>query len=179
MENMPVAVPASPQAALIEAVLKLQSQHKAGATWFYWIAGLSVINSVIVLVGSNWSFIVGLGITQLVDVIAQGVAQQAAAGSAMLIKSMGFIFDLLVAGLFMFFGFFAVKRHTWSYVVGMVLYAFDGLIFLLGPDFLSIGFHIFALVCIYNGLQASIKLKALELAVQAVPPSIPTINRSP
>jgi hypothetical protein len=44
---------------------------------------------------------------------------------------------------------------------------------LLVKDFLSIGFHIFALVCIYNGLQASIKLKALEEAVQAVPPPVP------
>lgn len=176
MENTPgasVEAPAAPQATLIAAVLKMQAQHKSGATWFYWIAGLSVINSIVILVGSKWSFIIGLGITQVIDGIAQGVSQQAAANTAMLIKSMGFLFDLLVAGLFLFFGYFAAKRQTWSYVTGMVLYAFDGLIFLMVMDFLSIGFHIFALVCIYSGLQASIKLRALELAIQAVPPPVP------
>jgi hypothetical protein len=176
MESAPAAVPATPQAQLIAAVLKLQTQHKSGATWFYWIAGLSVINSIVVLVGSQWSFIVGLGITQLVDGIALGVAQQASAQSGLILKIMGFIFDLLIAGLFVFFGAFATRRHMWAYVVGMVLYAFDGLIFLIVKDFLSIGFHIFALVCIYNGLQASIKLRALEEAVQAVPPSLPVAN---
>lgn len=176
METTPAAVPAPPQAALIAAVLKLQMQHKSGASWFYWIAVLSVINSIVILVGSQWSFIVGLGITQLVDGIAMGVAQQASAQSGLILKVMGFIFNLLIAGLFVFFGAFARRRNTWAYVVGMVLYAFDGLIFLLVMDFLSIGFHIFALVCINSGLQASIKLRALELAVEAVPPSLPTAN---
>jgi hypothetical protein len=164
---------ASPKAGLIEAVLKLQTQHKAGASWFHWIAGLSVINSIVVLVGSQWSFVVGLGVTQLIDGIVMSVAQQASAQSGLILKIMGFVFNLLIAGLFVFFGFFAKKRHTWAYIVGIVFYAFDGLIFLLVKDFLSIGFHLFALVCIYNGLQSSVKLKALEEAVQAVPPPIP------
>ena len=172
MEPAPAAS-APPQAGLIEAVLKLQNQHKSGASWFYWIAGLSVINSIVILVGSQWSFVVGLGITQLVDGMAMGVAQQASAQTGMILKVMGFVFNLLIAGLFVFFGAFAAKRHMWAYVVGMVLYAFDGLIFLIVKDFLSIGFHVFALICIYGGLQASIKLRALEEAVVAVPPPIP------
>ena len=177
MQDTPAAAAENtPQAGLIAAVLETPTQHKSGATWFYWIAGLSVINSIVILVGSQWSFIVGLGITQLVDGIAMGVAQQASAQSGLILKVMGFIFDLLIAGLFVFFGAFAMRRHMWAYIVGMVLYAFDGLIFLIVKDFLSIGFHIFALVCIYGGLQASIKLKALEMAVQAVPPSIPAAN---
>jgi hypothetical protein len=173
MQNTPDVAATPPQAGLIAEVLKLQSQHKAGATWFHWIAGLSVINSLIVLLGSKWSFIVGLGITQLVDGIVMSVAQQAATQSGLFLKVMGFVFNLLIAGLFVFFGLFAMRRRTGIYIVGMILYAFDGLIFLLVKDFLSIGFHIFALVCIYNGLQASIKLKAIEEAVQAVPPPAP------
>ncbi len=164
------------QTALIASFLKLQSQHKAGASWFYWIAGLSIINSIVILLGSQWSFIVGLGATQLVDGIAMGIAQQASAQSGLILKVLGFVFDLLIAGLFVFFGAFAVRRHTWAYVVGMVLYAFDGLIFLLVKDFLSIGFHVFALVCIYGGLQASLKLNALETAAQNAPPPLPAAN---
>ncbi len=174
----PVPPPASapdPQAQAIAALLKLQAQSKAGATWFYWIAGLSVINSIVIMVGSQWAFIVGLGITQMIDGIAQAVAQQAGAQSAMLIKGAAFVADLLVAGVFVIFGVFAVRRQRWSYIVGMVIYALDGLLFLVVKDFLSLGFHIFALVCIYSGLQAATKLSAVERAVKArpQPPPLP------
>ena len=33
---------------------------KSGASWFYWIAGLSLINSISAAAGSTWRFIVGL-----------------------------------------------------------------------------------------------------------------------
>jgi hypothetical protein len=36
----------------------------------------------------------------------------------------------------------------------MVLYTLDGMIFLLGPDWLALGFHAFALFCIFNGYRA-------------------------
>ena len=58
---------------------KLKSRHMGGATWFYWIAALSLINSVVILMGSEWSFIIGLGVTQFVDGVAANVAQQAGA----------------------------------------------------------------------------------------------------
>jgi len=53
--------------ALIEEKLRVEQQLKGGASWFVWIAALSVINSVILLSGGTWSFIFGLGITQIVD----------------------------------------------------------------------------------------------------------------
>ena len=43
------------------------AQLKSGASWFYWIAGLSLINSISAASGSSWRFIVGLGITQIFD----------------------------------------------------------------------------------------------------------------
>ena len=44
----------------------------------------------------------------------------------------------------------------------MVLYALDGLLFLLVGDWISIAFHAFALVCIGKGYQA---LRTLRRAV--------------
>ena len=46
---------------------ELAAQTTNGASWFYWIAGLSAINSVVYLSGSDWSFLAGLGLTQLAD----------------------------------------------------------------------------------------------------------------
>ncbi len=149
-------------ATTIEEKLKLQNRFKNGAGWFFWIAGLSLVNSIILMVGGQWNFLVGLGITQVIDGIVSGVAAEADASAATIIKILAFVADILVAGLFVTFGVLAMKRYKISFIIGMVLYALDGLIFLIVPDFLSIGFHLFALFGLYGGLQAHMKFTEIE-----------------
>lgn len=152
--------------------LQLQNQHRSGANWFFWIAALSMVNSVIILANGEWSFIIGLGITQVFDAIAVGVAQEApeAAGAA---KTVAIVMDLVVASVFVLFGVLARKMLVWAFVVGMVLYALDGLLFLLVGDWLSLGFHVFALFGLFGGLQACKKLR-----VDTPPPSVEPIVAS-
>ncbi len=163
----------------VEEKLKIENQFKAGANWFFWIAGLSLINSVILLTGSEWSFIIGLGITQIIDSIGLVLAEEVGIAG----KIVALVFDVIAAGIFVLFGVFAKKRYTWAFVVGMILYAVDGLIFLLVMDWLSIGFHIFALFCIYGGFKASRKLADLEekqvLGTQTIPVSAPIADEQP
>src|SRR5262249_466386 len=69
-------------------VLALARQFNAGSSWFFWIAALSVINSLIAVFGGNWRFIFGLGITSVADALfsqSGGVA-----------KAIGFVFTLLI-----------------------------------------------------------------------------------
>ena len=139
---------------------QLEAQQKSGANWFYWIAGLSLVNSGVMLAGGDWGFIVGLGITQLADAIGMAAAEEMGAGIGL--RAFVFGFDAFVAGIFVFFGFLAGKRHNWAFVVGMALYAADGLLFLLVADWLSLGFHAFALFGLFGGLTAGRKLAALE-----------------
>lgn len=142
----------------IEKKLKVEKQLQSGADWFFWIAGLSLINSAILFTGSEWGFIIGLGITQIIDAIGLAIAEEMGVAG----KIIAFIFDIVAAGVFVLFGVFARKRYKWAFVVGMVLYAMDGLIFLLVADFLSVGFHVFALFCIYGGFKAIKKLSEIE-----------------
>lgn len=142
----------------IEKKLKVEKQLQSGADWFFWIAGLSLINSIILFTGSEWGFIVGLGITRIIDSIGLVIAEEAGVAG----KIIAFVFDIIAAGVFVLFGVFARKRYKWAFVVGMVLYALDGLIFLLVGDFLSIAFHVFALFCIYGGFKAIKKLSEIE-----------------
>jgi hypothetical protein len=150
------------QVNLVEEKLKLENRFKNGAGWFFWIAGLSLVNSIILMVGGQWNFLIGLGITQVIDGIASGVAAEIGVDAATIIKILAFAADLVVAGVFVSFGVLARKGYKWSFIVGMILYALDGAIFLLVPDFLSIGFHLFALFGIYTGLQAYNKLMKME-----------------
>ncbi|HXZ80610.1 MAG TPA: hypothetical protein VEG30_11810 [Terriglobales bacterium] len=137
---------ATPNTSAIQQTLQAQTRVKAGASWFYWIAALSLINTVIVLSGSQWHFILGLGITQVVDALARKV------GSVAYLPAV--IIDLVVASVFVFFGIFASKPKKWAFGIGMAVYAFDCLLFLIGRDILGIAFHCFALYQIYRGMAA-------------------------
>jgi hypothetical protein len=140
------------------SVQKLRAQQivGAGASWFLWIAGLSLVNSVIGLAGGNLHFIVGLGITQIVDAVAHQ------AGSAGIVLDL--IINGIVAGLFVFFWQFARKGQRWAFLVGMVLYAADGLLLVAFKDILSVAFHGYALFRMYGGLKALPALRKLEAA---------------
>jgi hypothetical protein len=151
-----------PQVSSVEEKLKLENRFKNGAGWFFWIAGLSLVNSVILMVGGQWNFLIGLGITQVIDGIATGIAAEAGVDAATIIKILAFIADIVVAGIFVIFGVLAIRRYKFSFIIGMILYALDGLIFLMVPDFLSIGFHLFVLFGLYSGLQAHKKLYEME-----------------
>ncbi len=136
----------SPDSTVPSGELSAATAHQSGARWFYWIAGLSVINTIALHAGSDRTFIIGLGITQVLDVIARDIG-----GFAPVIA---IVLDVLFTGLFVLFGYFGVKGRPWAFLVGMVLYALDGIIYVLAQEWLSVGFHIFALFGIFSGWKA-------------------------
>lgn len=146
------------QLQALQARLKLENTLKGGVSWFYWIAGLSVINSLLQLLGLHWSFFAGLGSAQVVDGIAAGIAQQLALSWGWVVRGVGFGFTLALASLFALCGRWAGQRHTWAFVVGMGLYGLDGLFFLFAQDFLGGAFHLFVLYGLYTGLRANQQL---------------------
>lgn len=148
---------AQAQATKFDVQKSLQQRAvKRGANWFYWIAGLSVVNSLIMVSGSNTHFVVGLGLTEVFDAVGrglQGPGQMVALG-----------FSIAIAGVFVLFGYFANKIQQWSFIVGMILYALDALLLLSFSDFLSVGFHAFALFCVFKGFAAARNYAALKPA---------------
>jgi hypothetical protein len=135
---------------------QLRASIKSCANWFYWIAGLSLVNSVSAMSGSNWRFILGLGITQIVDAVVQelgSVGHMAA-----------FVIDVFIAGVFILFGYLSNQHKRWAFMLGMVLFGIDTLILLIGMDILGIAFHIYALYWILKGYQFVGQLQVLEPA---------------
>src|ERR671937_537168 len=74
---LPVAEPSPLAAALPHdgEIRALFERGKAGAAWFYWIAGLSLLNTVMVMVEAKRTFAVGLGVTVVADAIGMQAAQ--------------------------------------------------------------------------------------------------------
>lgn len=135
-------------------------QSMSGANWFLWVAGLSLINSIISLANGGLSFLAGLGITQLIDGVAAGVAEQLGGGAAVTVVAL--LLDLMVAGIFVGLGLFARKQQSWAFILGMVIYALDALIFIPFNGWFSVLFHAYVFYRIYHGFTANQKLKALQ-----------------
>jgi hypothetical protein len=128
------------------------AQMRSGAAGFFWIAGLSLLNSVMALAGSGWGSSIGLGITRIFDALG---AQFDTRGKVMMLG-----LNLIVSGAFILFGWFAHKGRLWAFVTGMVLFALDALLYLAFRDWLGLGVHIFLLYWLYRGLAACRQLPA-------------------
>ncbi len=118
---------------------------KRSANWFYWIAALSLINSAVLLTESDFGFIAGLGFTQMLDGMMMEII-----GSYNFIS---FLPSLVVSILFAFIGYLSKNLSKGAYIIGMILYALDSLLFFLTNDFLFLGFHVFVLFMMYSGYK--------------------------
>ena len=168
---MPPTVPhpgADPQlSALQSEMLHLQAQGENGASWFYWVAGLSLLNSVIAFVGGNMAFVVGLAITGLVDELAWEKGQQNPQ-LATIANAASFGFAVVVAAVVAGFGWLSNKRIIPIFALGILLYALDGVLYLLSQQWLCVAFHAFALFNMWQGLVAYRKLSAILRSSPAV-----------
>ena len=149
--------PASAPSNLLAQKLRAEAVVKAAAGWFLWVAALSVVNSFLSMSGSGIRFIFGLGAAQIIDALAHQ------AGSS------GVVLDLIingfVAGVLLLFWNFARKGEKWAFIVGMALYAVDGLILLSLKDVLGTAFHAYALYRMYRGIAVIPVLQRIEQAM--------------
>ena len=120
----------NPMHQVAAAALALKSHGDSGANWFFWVAGLSLVNTIIAHSGGDRHFIVGLSFTAIVDAIAQEIGkQEPGAATAATLIAIGFsCFVTLVAALF---GWMSRKRWLVAFGIGMAIYVVDGLLYLL------------------------------------------------
>lgn len=123
------------------------------ARWFWWIAGLSIVNSVLIHSGSDTSFIVGLGFTLVADAVFREVV------------ALALILDVFAVGVFITLGFFAQKGHLWAFITGGIFYLLDGLIYVSFQDWLPVAFHAYVLYSLFTGF------KALKTALRETAPA--------
>lgn len=144
--------------------------YKAGANWFYWIAGLSIITSLIAFFGGGIQFIFSLGITRIIDGIAANVSEGLGGGSAA--KVVALLLDLIITGIFVLFGYLSNQKQIWAYLIGTIVFLMDGLLSLLAGEIISVLAHGFVLFFLIRGFMAGREMLALEktMAQQAAMP---------
>lgn len=167
MFQRPAAQPTAPQPVVspLELKLRYQNRLRSGANWFYWIAALSVINSVLMATESTFNFIFGLAATQIIDALAYLIGQDAQLESINSVRIIGWVLNLLIVGIFVLFGVFAHKRKQWAFYAGMILYGLDAIAALFvwdKPDILSFAFHLIVIWGLAGGLRAVGHLDKLD-----------------
>lgn len=146
------------QANQLLLVTFLLRRARFGANNFHWIAVLSLVNSLISAFGGHMPFVIGLGVTQLVDGIVMVFAIRYPSVAA-LIRVMGLMITLGISALFFVFGYFTIRRKQWVFIAGMMLYGIDALILLTVQDWIGVLFHAFFLWALWSGLQALNRLQ--------------------
>jgi len=142
---------------------ELMQKYKSGANWFYWIAGLTLVTSLMTVGGADWRFLISLGTTQVIDGIAAAMSEDLGAAP----KIIALVFDMILIGIFIFFGVLANKRLLWAYILGMVVFFLDGMVALLIADWIGVIAHVVVLIFMVPGFLAGRQLLELEQEMAA------------
>lgn len=165
MESSPA--PSEPT-AISPALTELYQQVKSGANWFYWIAGLSIVNAVLAHSDTKIQFVLGLAITQVIDFLIAQIAPNA--------KWFSLVFDIALAGAMGFFGYKGGQAVLWAFYVGLGIFVVDcglfGWLCYMGGEvnkgvLLGSVFRLVALFSIIGGIGAARKLHALKTQMGA------------
>lgn len=62
--------------------------------------------------------------------------------------------DVLIAAFVILFGYLAGRGNVFLYILGMALYALDGILMLFAGDYFPAAFHGLALFFMFQGLRA-------------------------
>jgi len=141
---------------------QLLQRRGTGGAWFYWIGGASILNSVLNAAGTQWGLAVGLGVTYLVDGLAEAFS------NTVRTPIYAFIIDIAIAGGFLLIGRAARRGNLGWYAIGIALYLLDGVLFVLVRDILGIAVHAVAIYGLVSGWRAARTLRRVEAPAPAL-----------
>jgi hypothetical protein len=118
-----------------------------GADWFFWLAILSIINSLIVYFYNTPNTPVALGITQWLDGTHGGIKASMSNG--------WLVINILIAAMLAGFGLLARRGSDLAFVVGIFLYVIDSILIIGLRDLFGFGVHLLGLFFLFKGLLAS------------------------
>lgn len=136
---------------------RLERGIRNGSSWFYLIGGLSILNSILYIFDANLMFVVGTGITQLVDVIAGYLAAELLGTAGSVIRVLGLLISIAISGIFILFGYLGRKKYKWAFIAGIILYSLDGVLMLVFSEYYGLIVHLIAIIGLIGGLTAITK----------------------
>lgn len=139
---------------------------------FYYIAGISLLNSVLIIL--NIGFYGSLAITGLISGIGLYIAESVNGGTmtSFIINAIAFAINAVIAGIVAGFGYLSGKGHAWAYVVGMIAYTVDALIMMWIGDWIEVLIHLYVLYLLWKGWSGLRKINATIAKAESTSPSV-------
>lgn len=147
------AMAAVPDSGADDAV---REQINSSANWFYWVAGLSLVNIVVALAGSTWGFAIALGLPQLFIALA---AKTPIGGGIALHSVLLWALAIAIPFFFIACGWLARYPSFAAFVAGTAVFAIDSLLFLLAGDWIGVAFHGLVLYFLWKGIRLTRQLR--------------------
>lgn len=123
-----------------------RSRLQNAASQFYWIAVLSLVNLILLIVDAQVIFPTGLAIASILAALSYGLEL-----TWRIVVSLG---ALGMVGMFALFGYYGKKGASWAFISGIAIYVLDGVIWGFLGGWISAGFHALILVFIIRDLVA-------------------------
>jgi len=130
------------------------SEMQNGANWFFWIAALSAVSSIVAVYDSNLLYSLGFGVNRLVEGATLGYIGQGWPPETIWV---GAAVNILIALVVVGFGYYARKGSDMAFMAGMFLYVVDTMVILGFRDYFGFLFHLLALFFLFKGLLGSRK----------------------
>jgi len=174
----PAAYPAPDDLARSRTIPRLTRQMIGGANWFFWVAGLSMLNSILGLLKIDFGFTLGLWATQVFDTWGTKIGGPG--------PVLALTFDVTVVGLLMVVGTLARQGQGWIFILGLGLYLLDTLLLMglavpvlrqgASPEELrailfSSTIHLYAIYHMFQGWQACQTIDMLAQTAQQNQPA--------
>ncbi|MFL6656664.1 MAG: hypothetical protein ACJ8GW_01210 [Massilia sp.] len=122
---------------------------QSAARWFWWIAAMSLVNTVMAHTGSNSSFVIGLAMTAFAD----GMAASAPVAA--------FVLTGVLLAFYVLMGLFGIRGKAWAFYAGIAVYVVDALIYVCFDAWLCVAFHVYAIFWLAKGVM---RLNAMKNA---------------
>jgi hypothetical protein len=163
--------------------LLLTKIARRGIGWLYWIAGVSVFNTLLYRLwlsrsGARLYFVVGLGATQFVDGFSTGLAKDAGAGSAANYMIAACALDALLVLSYCLAAKSMQRGMRWPLLAALAFYALDTLFLVGSRAWVAILFHGIGLWALGSAYSAIGELSTLAQGapVRLAPPRLPTFE---
>lgn len=126
-----------------------------GASWFLLIGIISMLNIIFFATKQDVQFILGLGINYIILGVADGIKQSLGLN----LFPIAYVLTFLISTVFLFIWKNSKSESKTVYLIGLILYGLDSLIFVFSKEWWNLGFHIFAFLLLANGYNALIAKK--------------------
>jgi hypothetical protein len=129
---------------------KLNQRIRNGGGWIVMIGILSFAITLLTLFNTTIRFVIGLGATQFIDTLAIILSENFPEDHVIYI-AVNIGLNVFISAMYIILGVFAKREQRWAFLVAFIFYLIDTGLVIWTKDFLSIVFHIIALVIIMIG----------------------------